>query len=140
MRKSGRPNKSLAELRIKNVMVAFNVAEWEHLNSLMQDAGISSPAIFLRAAGLKAKLPSKVFIPEIHLTLQTKIIEGVKSIRDMSNRGVMDIYHAGEFLANLRFIANELVNTANRDTVESLKAKIVELKSINKLKEAGRDH
>lgn len=139
MNKRGRPNKTIADLRIKNVMVAFNITEWEQLNLLMDNTGISSPAIFLRACGLKAKLPAKVLVPEINKSFHNHIIEGIKTIRRMSKEQTMDDYAAGEFLTHLRFIAHHLIDTSRDSTIEIMKMEITRLKTIIENKSAHHD-
>jgi hypothetical protein len=128
--KGGRPKKDPEELRIKNVMVSFSIDEWEKLQSLMERTGHDAPAVFLRASGLRSRLPAKVFVPEIHRRLQERIIEGVKSIKEMNNEGMMNEYEAGQFLVNLRSIAHDLMDPAPIKRIELMNLEIERLRAI----------
>lgn len=58
-KKKGKPSLSEEEKRKNKVLVAFNAYEYERLLGLMDECGFDSPAIFLRASGLRSELPPK---------------------------------------------------------------------------------
>ena len=136
--KGGRPKKEVADLRIKNVMVSFSVNEWETVQGLMDKTGHDTPAVFLRASGLRSILPAKVFVPEIHKRLHDRIIDGVNAIKDMRKAGSMDEYSAGEFLVNLRSIADDLMNSAAYKKIEFMQMEIDRLNRIVAAKEGAQ--
>ncbi|HEP8062241.1 hypothetical protein ACLHTJ_04240 [Pseudomonas aeruginosa] len=61
-KKRGKPSLSQQEKRTNKVLVAFNAQEHERLLEIMDECGFDSPAIFLRASGLRSQLPQKVVL------------------------------------------------------------------------------
>lgn len=61
-KKKVKPSLLPEEKRTNKVLVAFNAEEHERLLALMDECGFDSPAIFLRASGLRSQLPPKVVL------------------------------------------------------------------------------
>lgn len=55
----GKPALLASEKRTNKILVALNAEEHERLLELMDETGFDSPAIFLRASGLRSDLPAK---------------------------------------------------------------------------------
>ncbi|MGK8437186.1 hypothetical protein ACRS3X_07520 [Ectopseudomonas hydrolytica] len=60
--KRGKPTLLESEKRTNKILVALNAEEYERLLALMDEKGFDSPAIFLRASGLRSELPAKKVI------------------------------------------------------------------------------
>lgn len=61
-KKRGKPSLQASEKRTNKFLVSFNAEELERLLALMDKTGHDSPAIFLRASGLRSQLPAKVVL------------------------------------------------------------------------------
>lgn len=111
-KKKGKSVLSPEDKRTNKILVALNSSEYEQLLEIMGKCGFDSPAIFLRASGLRSKLPPKVVLGPARLELFKLISSSIKGL-DIAIEGDYDktsINHVREHLVQ---IANALIDVSD---------------------------
>jgi len=108
--KRGKPALLESEKRTNKILVALNAEEYERLLVLMDETGFDSPAIFLRASGLRSQLPAKVVIEQNRkdtYTLLSTVVKALDQAKSM-NYPASEMNGIRNAVAN---IAKKLLNT-----------------------------
>jgi len=102
--------KDPSDLRRKNVMVSFSSREWKELQNLMDVTGITTAAVFLRASGLRTKLPRKIVLPELHIRLYKKLVQAADDMRQQNASLSISNSTFAEAMQSLKEIAEVLTD------------------------------
>ncbi|MDI3812026.1 hypothetical protein QK414_29315 [Pseudomonas aeruginosa] len=79
-KKKGKPSLAPEDKRTNKILVALNAEEHERLLNIMDECGFDSPAIFLRASGLRSQLPQKVVLHADRVEVYKLISSSIKGL------------------------------------------------------------
>lgn len=80
IKRRGKPSLSETDKRTNKILVALNAVEYERLLMLMDETGFDSPAVFLRASGLRSKLPAKIVLGAQRVELYKLLSSSIKGL------------------------------------------------------------
>lgn len=103
-----RPALGKKEKREKCINVALSSTEYERILELMNDVGFDSPAIFLRASGLRTAIPPKIILPGPSKKLVKDITQMLTLIDEMRK----DIKMCGEIDQETKSIGSSIKKMA----------------------------